>query len=153
MRTTFIVLGVIMAFIGWLSAFFVLRDDSLSSVARAALFVHLAFITGTLIALWLARISIKVKVDDAKLTVGLWPVSQTSVRFDTIRKMDLVNVDPVSDYGGWGIKGPKNDKFYGLSGNDGLKVLYGKGRALTILLEDPGSLKEIVEAKMVSDQT
>lgn len=68
------------------------------------------------------------------------------IRWTEVRKAELRNYSPLSEYGGWGIKGSRKNRAYNVTGdrglqlelNDGTRVLIGtrKSEALEAVLHD-----------------
>ena len=82
---------------------------------------------------------VRIRVDNRRYRVRLWPTplkSQVSRR--EIREVYAREVDPMRDYGGWGLKGKRSDLLYSLGGKQAVTVEYrrkGQTRKLTVTTE------------------
>ncbi len=144
MRYILLVTAIGIGIIGWSGAITALFDESISGTEQLVAFVGFGVVVGTLIALWLARISITVKVSAGQLTLQLPPLPKTRIQLSTLTSAHKVGVNAFGDYGGWGIKGSRKDRLYGLSGDSGVRIEYdhpdGEQRAATVLTRNPDGL-------------
>lgn len=126
-----------------------LFDQSLSVIEQIAAVSLLAILAGVLVPWWLVRMAVKVRVDRNELRVRLWPFRAAEVPRSQITNIETVTVSPLREYGGWGIKGSKKDRLYGMSGTEGVRVHYRYGgdvRKLTILTSDTEGLSDALGA-------
>jgi len=61
------------------------------------------------------------------------------VPIDQVLTSEVVKIDPLRDYGGWGIKGTRRDRLVGGGGTTALRITYthesGEERKLTFLTD------------------
>ena len=82
---------------------------------------------------------VRVRVDNRHYSVRLWPTPlKSQVALREIREVYAREVDPMRDYGGWGLKGKRHDLLYSLGGKQAVTVEYrrkGQTRKLTVTTE------------------
>lgn len=147
-RGLLMVSGILTGLFGWVFGVLGAVDSSIPGWQRLLLFGLLGILMGTLISVWLARMAIVVKVTDESLSASLWPLSKMVVGRPDIERVEKVVIDPLNDYGGWGIKGKKSDRLYGMSGISGVRVHHKDGQ-LTLLVDDPDLLEETLVSPAV----
>ena len=84
-------------------------------------------------------IRVRVRVDSRHYSVRLWPTPfKSQVALREIKDAYVRKVDPMRDYGGWGLKGKRSDLLYSLGGKRAVTVEYrrkGRTRKLTVTTE------------------
>ena len=74
-----------------------------------------------------------------QVTARAWPFPGTVVPIDQVLTSEVVKIDPLRDYGGWGIKGTRRDRLVGGGGTTALRITYthesGEERKLTFLTD------------------
>jgi hypothetical protein len=141
MRYILLVTAIGIGIIGWSGAITAVFDESISGTEQFVAFVGFGVIVGTLIALWLARLSITVKISTDQLTLQLPPLPRTRIELSTLTSAEKAEVNAFGDYGGLGIKGSRKDRLFGLSGSSGVRIKYehpdGESRVATVLTKNP----------------
>lgn len=127
--------------LGWGIALFALVQGDLGGGDLVLVVALSAGLVGTLMPMILLRLAVDLRISDTDVTVGIRPFLVTSVKLASLTSVEYVHVDPLGDYGGWGVKGPKDDILYGLSGTNGVRLRHDAGD-VTVLTEDP----EIVDS-------
>jgi hypothetical protein len=83
-----------------------------------------AFMTLVFIVILLLFASMQTKVTREKLLVsfGLLPLIKFSYRIDDVRAFEVRSYQPVGEYGGWGIKGSKQNRALNMRGSEGVQL-------------------------------
>ena len=114
-----------------------IADSTLSGLERIG--VAVAMITGVVVAYSLWRADLVLRVDGERIAARAWPFRSTVVFINQVLKSEVVTIDPLRDYGGWGLKGSRRDKLIGGGGTTALRITYlhesGEERKLTFLTE------------------
>ena len=101
--------------------------------------IGLAVLAGGVLPAILWTMQLRVRVDDRLYSVRLWPWPfKSQVRRREIKEVYAREVDPMRDYGGWGLKGKRPDLLYSLGGKQAVTVEYrrkGRTRKLTVTTE------------------
>ena len=141
----YLVLGIIgvsnVALSIWILAF-----DELTPVGQQLAIIAGVWFISIVFGVWIATLAITVKVDPDILSVRLWPFKSAVVERSGIDKIESVKIDPLRDYGGWGIKGGRDDRLFGFSNGQAVRIHFEGTRKLTVLTDDPDSLIEAVAA-------
>jgi hypothetical protein len=58
-----------------------------------------------------------------------------------IESLEVRKYKPVREFGGWGIKGTKNNKVFNISGDMGLQITFKSGKKLLIGTAEPQKLE------------
>lgn len=93
----------------------------------------------------LASLAVTVYVGKERVSVRIWPLMGTDIPAAEIDGVEVVVVDPLRDYGGWGIKGGKDDRLYGFGRGKAVRIHYQGFRQVTILSDDPDVLIQALE--------
>lgn len=63
-------------------------------------------------------------------------------KWDKVSKLFVRQYDPISEYGGWGLRIGRNGKAFNVSGNKGLQLEFHDNKKLLIGTNKPEELKE-----------
>ena len=94
------------------------------------------------------RLKLEIKPD------GLWfcypPLVQKwkCIKKEDIARFEVRNYRPVTEYGGWGIKGSSRSKAYNISGNTGLQLYLTNGRKVLFGTQKSQAIKYAMEKMM-----
>lgn len=124
-----------------------LSDRSLEPIGRVALLLLIVVPVGVLIPIWLWRWKLSIDVDRDSFRVMFWPF-RSRVPLDTLENADVVVVDAMRDYGGWGLKGSRADLFYSVGGHTAIRLRYHNGadtRHLTVTSEHSEEIGQILQ--------
>jgi hypothetical protein len=66
--------------------------------------------------------------------------------------LEVVKYNPISDYGGWGVRLSRNGKAFNVKGEFGLKLYFDNRKPLLIGTQKPEELKKILESLEVLKQ-
>ena len=79
---------------------------------------------------------VRIRVDNRHYSVRIWPTPfKSRIPRREIREVYAREVDPMRDYGGWGLKGKRSDLLYSFGGKQAVTVEYrrkGQTRKLTV---------------------
>ena len=116
-----------------------LSQDGPSSPWEWVGLVGLVVLAGGVLPAILWTMQLRVRVDNRHYTVRLWPTPfKSQVARREIREVYAREVDPMRDYGGWGLKGKRRDLLYSLGGKKAVTVEFrrkGQTRKLTVTTE------------------
>ena len=97
-----------------------------------------------LCAVLLLGMRVRIRVDNHHYTVRLWPTPfKSQVAKREIRDVYSREIDPMRNYGGWGVKGKRRDLLYSLGGRKAVTVEFrrkGQTRKLTVTTEQADEL-------------
>jgi hypothetical protein len=111
-----------------------LTDAKLTLATKIFLFVFLFCFVGLLVPVWLVTLKIRVEVTVGKVKVTFWPLESLVIEKDSIVHAEVVTIDPLRDFGGWGIKGTRANRLYALTGISAVRIKYsakGEERLVT----------------------
>lgn len=98
------------------------------------------------------RMSLTTEVRPGLVQVRFWPFHLKAVKvpLHLVRDYERVTYNPISDYGGWGIRWGFKGKAYNMSGNEGVKLYFYNRDPLLIGSQNPRDLfRAISEAKQM----
>jgi len=142
--STAITLSVVL---GWTVAEFF--DSSPSNFELIAAVITLSGSTSIVIAYGLWRAHLVLRVSDERITVSVWPFRLASIPVKQVLSSEVVKIDPMRDYGGWGLKGTRRDRLIGGGGTTGMRIIYihrsGEERRLTFLTDQAEAAERRIE--------
>jgi hypothetical protein len=100
----------------------------------AAIFVFLLFF-GTTLHTKLDEEGVHVRLSPFHLKWRFYP-------WNTIKSFQVRTYHPLSEYGGWGIKGTKHDRAFNISGKEGLQLVFKDENRLLIGTQKPQEVKD-----------
>ena len=119
-------------------------DSTISGLERIG--VAVAMVAGIVVSYGLWRADLVLRVDGERIAARAWPFRSTVVSINQVLKSEVVTIDPLRDYGGWGLKGNRRDRLIGGGGTTALRVTYlhksGEERKLTFLTERADEAKQ-----------
>ena len=147
-RAMFLVSAVIILAIigfGFTDAF----DPKRSSLERVGVSVAILFGIASAYVLW--RLDLELRINSERVRARAWPLRSTVVPIDQITHTEIVTIDPLGDYGGWGLKGTKRDKLIGGGGTTALRITYlhesGEERKITFLTDRAEETEQRITAE------
>ncbi|GAB2492603.1 hypothetical protein [Algoriphagus taiwanensis] len=102
----------------------------------------------SLVFMLLMLIRLETRIDEYGVKFRFFPFISSWRTFpkSQIRQIQIINYSPLTDYGGWGLKGNRTTKAYSIIGDEGIlldigekkKIMIGtqKGKELRSYLED-----------------
>lgn len=100
-----------------------------------------------LILLLILNIKLETRLDDSGVSYRYVPFVRKwrKLEKETIKDIKVVSYSPITDFGGWGIKGNKTTKAYSILGDEGLLVDTGGKKKIMIGTSKVKELKEFIE--------
>jgi hypothetical protein len=120
---------------------FMSTDDETGPVAMT---VTILILAALLIIEQLMHAWITVRSDSVRM--GFWPLFRRTIPFREIESVDAVKIDPMRDYGGWGIKGTSRSErgmLFSAGGHYGVMVMTRDGRRYVATSREP--MDDLVE--------
>lgn len=107
----------------------------------------LLVVFGILFPLFLLTIHMDTTVTST-LNVRFFPFMRKPKRIgrNEIVAYSVVHYSPITEYGGWGIKGTSDRRAYNVSGNRGVRVAFADGRTVLIGSQRPEQLYTAITA-------
>lgn len=86
-------------------------------------------------------------VQPGELKVRFWPFHIKAVRIPLhlVRNYEPISYNPISDYGGWGIRWGFKGKAYNMSGNKGVLLYFYDRKPLLIGTQEPEELYDAIK--------
>ena len=82
---------------------------------------------------------LEIRIGENSVAARAWPLPSTVVCIDQVVTSEVVQINPYRDYGGWGFRGPAQDRLIGGGGTTALRITYthepGETRKLTFLTD------------------
>ncbi|HLU35425.1 MAG TPA: hypothetical protein VKZ61_06620 [Thermomicrobiales bacterium] len=120
---------------------FMLTDDGVGPVAMVTAGV---LMVALIVVEQLMHAHITVRSDSVRM--GFWPMFRRTIPFREIASVDAVKIDPMRDYGGWGIKGTSRSEkgmLFSTGGHHGVMILTRDGRRYVVTAREP--MDDLVE--------
>lgn len=125
-----------------LTLFFNAEDKSEIGIALALTVVILG---GVLLLIF--NIQLETRIDDRGVSFRFFPFVRSWKNFQPgqIKSIEVINYSPISDFGGWGMKGNSVTKAYSVLGDEGLLIDIGEKKKIMIGTANSKELKTFVE--------
>lgn len=110
-------------------------DDETGPVRMA---VTILILAALLIVEQLMHAHVTIRSDSVRM--GFWPIFRRTIPFREIAAVDAVKIDPMRDYGGWGVKGTSRNErgmLFSAGGHHGLMVTTRDGRRYVATTREP----------------
>ena len=90
----------------------------------STLIALIPLISGAVPFFFLMKMELVLTIDSEKITYRFYPFHSKNkeIRKSDIEEIRVDGYDPISDYGGWGIRYGSKGKAYTVSGNYGIKI-------------------------------
>ena len=88
----------------------------------------------SIILIFLIRCNLYTKIDSSGIYYKMFPFVNNLKFIDwkDIKKIEVVSYDPISEYGGWGVRGFKSNRAYNTHGNMGIRILFNDDNKLLL---------------------
>lgn len=94
----------------------------------------------------LMSIQLKTRIDDDGIHYRYFPfIKWRTIAKDQIHEIKIVQFSPLTDHGGWGIKGNQSTKAYTVIGHYGLEIDLGKKKKVLIGTQKEKELELFLE--------
>lgn len=99
------------------------------------------------LVLLLLSLNLKTQVTSTKIYFKFFPfhLKERAYLISDIQEMKVVKYSPISEYGGWGIRGFGNNKAFNVKGNMGLRILFKDGTKRLIGTQKSEELQKIIK--------
>lgn len=94
------------------------------------LLVEIIIMGGLIILFIKMRLKIEIKQDGLWFSYPPFMRKIQQIKKEEIEKFEVRTYNPVTEYGGWGLKGSSKNKAYNVSGNTGLQVYLRNGKRI-----------------------
>ncbi|SFG87079.1 hypothetical protein SAMN04487988_109137 [Algoriphagus hitonicola] len=95
---------------------------------------------------FLMSIQLNTRIDDTGIHYRYFPfIKWRTISKDQIHEMKVVQFNPLSDHGGWGIKGNRSTKAYTVIGHHGLEIDLGEKKKVLIGTQKEKELRPFLE--------
>ena len=92
------------------------------------------------------NIKLETRIDEKGIQYKYFPfVKWRLIEKSKIRNAKVVSFSPLTDHGGWGIKGNKTTKAYTVIGDTGLSIDVGEKKKILIGTQKPKELGDFIE--------
>jgi hypothetical protein len=121
---------------------FMSTDDETGPLGMA---VAIGIVLALIVVEQMMHAHITVRSDSVRM--GFWPIFRRTIPFRDIAEVDAVKVDPMRDYGGWGVKGKSRSErgmLFSAGGHHGLMVTTRDGRRYVATAREP--MDDLAEA-------
>jgi hypothetical protein len=96
---------------------------------------------------YLAHLETEVRDEDVRLRFHLmWPTK--AIPLKDIVSCEARTYKPVGEYGGWGVKGRKNNRAFNVSGNRGVQLVLAGGQRILIGSQKADDLAAAIQTRM-----
>ncbi len=104
------------------------------------------FIALIVVLILFCLISLTTKITEKEIAIRFFPFhfKERKYLFSEIEKAEVIQYNPIMDYGGWGIRYGIKGKAFNIRGNRGLKLTFKTKRTLLIGTQNPEELKKII---------
>ena len=116
-------------------------DKQEGMIVLTAVFSVMALVMGLIF-----NIKLETRVDEKGIHYKYFPfVKWRLIENHEIREAGVISFSPLTDHGGWGIKGNKTRKAYTVIGDSGLSIDLGEKKKILIGTQKPKELSEFIE--------
>lgn len=123
--------GLLITFLTLVMNFSVNEDDWIGILILSIVILVLSPV------LLLASIHLRIEKDGIYVKYFPFHFKPLFFKWSEIEHFELRKYDPLSEYGGWGLKGTKKNRAYNVSGDMGLQITLKNGRKLLVGTANP----------------
>ncbi len=109
----------------------------------------LIVVVSTLLLIFLLILNLKLetRIDDKGVSFRYFPFIRNwrLIEKDRILSIQVINYSPITDYGGWGLKGNKTAKAYSILGDEGILISTGERKKIMIGTSKAKELRVFLE--------
>ncbi len=92
--------------------------------------------------LLLASIHLRIEKDGIYIKYFPFHFKPLFFKWSEIDHFEIRKYNPLTEYGGWGVKGTRKNRVYNVSGDMGLQITFKTGKKLLIGTVEPQKLEE-----------
>lgn len=120
--------------------------NSESEKKEAIIGLSLFLVLFVLVFVFLMNLKLTIRIDEKGITFRYFPFSSwKTISKSQVISAEVITFNPLSDYGGWGVKGNKTTKVYTVFGNSGLLIDSGEKKKILIGTQKPKELAGFIE--------
>ncbi len=99
---------------------------------KVSLILAIVLVTALIVLFAMAKLT--TQIDKKFISYKYFPLHKSfrKIAWKSVVKFEVVTYQPVSQYGGWGIRAGKNGKVFSVSGNRGLQIELRTGERILI---------------------
>jgi len=113
--------------------------------AKASFIIALLpFIFSILLLSLFSQMKLELTINENMLRFKLYPFISRIITKDKIRQMQVINYDPISEYGGWGIRYGKNGWAYTAKGFYAIKLITSLNKKILIGTSNPEAVSKFL---------
>ncbi len=94
--------------------------------------VVISILVLTMSLIFIIRLETEITKDGIRYKFWPFHPKPRMIRYDDIQKIEVRKYEPLSEYGGWGIKGTSKNRAYNVSGNIGIQIELKSGKKLLL---------------------
>ena len=116
-------------------------DKQSGIIALIAVFSIMALVMGLIF-----NIKLETRIDEKGINYRYFPFTKWRlIDKSQIRNATVETFSPLTDHGGWGIKGNKTTKAFTVIGDKGLSIDLGEHKKILVGTQKPKELSEFIE--------
>src|SRR6266487_2797058 len=92
-----------------------------------------------------SKIKLEIMINENMLEYKFKPFLHRIITRDKIKRVSVVDYDPISEYGGWGIRYGKKGWAYTVKGVHGIKIITSLGKTILIGTSKPLEVSEFLQ--------
>lgn len=118
-----------------------------SDSQEATWVIPLIFLIMGLVFLFLMSFKLETRIDTNSIKYRYVPFFSKwrTILKTEIKTIEVINYSPISDFGGWGIKGNSTTKAYSILGDQGLLIDSGQKKKIMIGTQKAAELSSFIE--------
>ena len=91
--------------------------------------------------LFLASIHLRIEKEGIYVKYFPFHFKPLFFRWNEIEHFEMRRYNPLTEYGGWGLKGTRNNRVYNVSGDMGLQITFNNGKKLLVGTANPKKME------------
>lgn len=120
----------------------------LTSESQEAIWIiPVIFLTMGTIFLFLMSLKLETRIDPYTIKYRYFPFISKwrTITKDEVKSIEVISYSPITDYGGWGIKGNRSTKAYSILGDQGLLIDVGQKKKIMIGTQKASELNSFLD--------
>lgn len=102
-------------------------------------------IFGISFPLFIYLLQLRVTVTAEEIVIHFYPIIKRTISKEQIKEIEVVSYRPIMEYGGWGIRGYKDNRAYTAAGKRGVRITLNDGNKILIGSQTPEKLEETLK--------
>jgi len=139
-----IVLLAVVLLITLIPVSMVLQEETSSSAVIASL---VGFFIVLLVSVFLFLLTLKTSIDSKGIHYKFYPVmGQKTIAWNEISECYVREYNPLTEFGGWGIRFGLNGKAYNVKGNKGIQVVLKSGKKILFGTQKESEAENVINS-------